>query len=685
MRPEILAPCGSEEALGAALRAGCDAVYLGGEHFSARQNAANFTKEQLGQAVRDCHIRGVRVYQAINTVITDRELPECIEAVKTACELGVDGLITQDLALVAITRECCPDLPIHASTQMTLHTPEGVMLAKEMGFSRAVASRELPENVLRELCSLPIEIEVFVHGALCMSVSGQCFMSAVIGSRSANRGLCAQACRLPASPVSGRRDDHALSLKDMSLIPRLGELSEMGAASLKIEGRMKRPEYVAAAVRAARDSLEGRKPDMEQLKNVFSRSGFTDGYYTGRTGRAMFGTRTREDALAAAGELPKLHELYRNTEKRARVRFEIKVRAGEPVTLTAFDSDGCTASAVGEIPQPARNRPADEASLAAALSKLGPTIYELEGLGCELDEGLNLPASAVNALRREVCGKLDLARYRHFTKKPAFTEHGFSLAAPRRVQRPAFRISAQNAGQLSLISPGEAELFCLPMDRVSELLEQGFDPDRLCAVMPRFTLREEEQAQQLSALVRQGLKHIECTNYAHIRLGRRLGLTLHGGFGLNVTNTLALRELRALGLADCTASFELTAAQISGLGAELPFGVIAYGRLPMMLTVNCPIRQSLGCKDCRRELFDRTGRRFPVRCSKASGYVELLNSDILSIADRLADFGTAGFFGISLFDETPEQAAEILRCFENGTSPKTRERQTKGLYYRGVE
>lgn len=684
MTPELLAPCGSPEALEAALRAGCDAVYLGGEHFSARQNAKNFTRGQLREAVERCHRRGVKVYQAINTVITDSELSECMDAVHAACELGVDGLITQDLALVAVARECCPELPIHASTQMTLHTREGVLLAREMGFSRAVASRELPEEVLRELCSLPIEIEVFVHGALCMSVSGQCFMSAVIGSRSANRGLCAQACRLPASPISGRREDHALSLKDMSLIPQLAKLREMGAASLKIEGRMKRPEYVAAAVRAARDSLEGREPQMEQLKNVFSRSGFTDGYFTGRRGREMFGTRTREDAMAAADELPKLHELYRSLEKRADVRFEIKIRAGEPVTLTAEDSDGCKASAVGEAPQPAKNRPIDEAALRASLSKLGSTIYELRELRCDLGEGLNVSASAVNALRRQVCDGLDLARQEHFTRLPEFRERDFALAAPRRPERQPLRISAQRAEQLSMIDSCDYDLACVPMEAAGELLREGFDPNKLCAVMPRFTLREAEQARELKALAELGLRHIECTNYAHIRIGREQGLTLHGGFGLNVTNTLALRELGRLGLADCTASFELTAAQINALGGELPFGVMAYGRLPMMLTVNCPIRQSEGCRACRRQLFDRTGRLFPVKCSRERGYVELLNADLLCISDRLRDFGTAAFFGISLFDESPRQAADIVACFKNGRAPETGDRLTKALYYRGV-
>ena len=249
-KAEILAPCGSFETLEAALRSGCDAVYLGGEKFSARQNAVNFTDEQLKEAVRLCHLRGVKVYQAINTVVFDEQLEECKKAVKFAAEIGVDGLITQDLTLVKICRECCPDLEYHASTQMTIHSESGVKMAKNLGFSRAVLSRELPEHTIKDLTALGIETEVFVHGALCMSVSGQCYMSALIGSRSANRGLCAQACRLPAQgdKITKGQERYALSLKDMSYVDKLQRLEKDGVSSLKIEGRMKRPEYVAAAV-----------------------------------------------------------------------------------------------------------------------------------------------------------------------------------------------------------------------------------------------------------------------------------------------------------------------------------------------------------------------------------------------------------------------------------------------------
>ena len=293
-KAEILAPCGSFETLEAALRSGCDAVYLGGEKFSARQNATNFTDEQLKEAVRLCHLRGVKVYQAINTVVFDEQLEECKKAVKFAAEIGVDGLITQDLTLVKICRECCPDLEYHASTQMTIHSESGVKMAKNLGFSRAVLSRELPEHTIKDLTALGIETEVFVHGALCMSVSGQCYMSAVIGSRSANRGLCAQACRLPAQgdKITKGQERYALSLKDMSYVDKLQRLEKDGVSSLKIEGRMKTALYVATVARTYRkaidDYLESEEKYrqnmpwyLEQISNCTYRQ-FTTGFFFGK-------------------------------------------------------------------------------------------------------------------------------------------------------------------------------------------------------------------------------------------------------------------------------------------------------------------------------------------------------------------------------------------------------------------
>lgn len=680
--PEVLAPCGSPETLTAALRTGCDAVYLGGRRFSARANAANFSYDELRDAVRLCHERGVKVYQAINTVITDRELQELKEALREACGLGIDGLITQDLAVVYAVRELCPEMPIHASTQMTLHTRRGMLFARELGFSRAVAARELDEKILRELCPLPIEIEVFVHGALCMSVSGQCYMSAMIGSRSANRGQCAQACRLPVSSRKNDRESYALSLKDMSHIPHLRALEDMGAASLKIEGRMKRPEYVAAATDAVRSELDGKPYDKALLEGVFSRSGFTDGYFTGHTGKDMFGYRRKEDVEAAADALPALHGLYRREYKRSKVDIRVWICSGEPVNIRMTDEDGVFADVWGDPPQKAVNRPADEEYVKKQLSKLGDTVYEPGEFVCRIGEGLTVPAAQLNDLRRRACAELSEARYKHNTRIISFEDKRFEFAKPERAKKRGLRVYIHTEEQLDGVDTDNVGLIYADLPLAEKLIDKT-GTEKLCAVMPRFTFDEERDFARLKALADRGLRHMECTNYAHISMGRELGLVMHGGFGLNVTNTAALKMLREPGLADCVVSFELKASEISALGVELPFGVTGYGRLPMMLTVNCPIKAQCGCRGCTGEVFDRTGRRMPVKCSREQGYVEILNSDILSISDRQDEFGGAEFIKLDFYEESPERARDILSAFAEGAR-LAGEGYTKGLYHRGV-
>ena len=296
-QPEILAPAGNEEQLRASVFAGADAVYLGASGFNARRRAGNFGDDALREAIAFCHERGVRVYVTVNILISDGELEELISLARLLNDAGADGVILQDLAAAAVFRRCCPQMRLHASTQMTIHNAAGMRALRELGFSRAVPAREL------ELCELSalsgaagLEVESFVHGALCMSVSGCCYISSMLGGRSGNRGLCAQACRLN---FKARGREYALSLKDMSYIDRIGELSDAGVCSLKIEGRMKRPEYAAAAVNACVQARAGEPYDLRNLQDVFSRSGFTDGYLDGRRDLSMFGYRRYEDVTAA--------------------------------------------------------------------------------------------------------------------------------------------------------------------------------------------------------------------------------------------------------------------------------------------------------------------------------------------------------------------------------------------------
>ena len=296
---ELLSPAGGWDSLVAAVQNGADAVYMGFGAYNARRSAKNFTEEEFSQAVRYCHLRGVKVYLTLNTLLTDRELPGAAELLHKASRLGADAVLIQDWGVWQLARQAAPEQPFHASTQMSLHTLGGARRAAELGLTRVVLARELSRRDIAAICrDCPAEVEVFAHGALCMCYSGQCALSAVIGGRSGNRGTCAQPCRLPYGVNAPAAGGHPLSLKDANLSPYLQELEDMGVACLKLEGRMKRPEYVAVITSIYRRLLdEKRRPTREeqrQLELAFSRSGFTDGYYLGRKGPQMLsGPRAR--------------------------------------------------------------------------------------------------------------------------------------------------------------------------------------------------------------------------------------------------------------------------------------------------------------------------------------------------------------------------------------------------------
>ncbi len=683
MKAEVLAPAGSMESVISAVRCGANAVYLGGSDFSARQNAANFSDEELWQAVELCHLHNVKVYQAVNTIVFDTQLEQLVKTVKRSAEIGVDALIIQDLGVLSAVKQAVPDMPLHASTQMTIHTRQGAILAKEMGFSRVVVARELSKEQIADICTVDIEIEAFVHGALCMSVSGQCYMSAMIGSRSANRGLCAQACRLPFSAIEDeKRCD--LSLRDMSLVKEISELIEIGVTSLKIEGRMKRPEYVAAATTGCRIAVDGGQPDIETLQAVFSRSGFTDGYFKDKLGADMFGIREKEDVVSASEVLPQLKELYRKEFKCTSVQFVIEILRDKPSKLTVSDSEGDSVTVTGGLPQIAQNRSLDLAQAERQLTKLGDTVYEFGGITGTIEDGLMLPASELNELRRKAITELD--KIRLVKNKPIYTISNVEMDFPKALtpKEKTIRLELHKASQLQGLSISDIEEIILPLDEVIAKAEGLLKIKNVIAIaLPRFIAgNEPEVIEKLRKLKEKGFINIYCNNLAHVKIGRDLGFTMHGGFGLNITNSLALKELSMLGLTDTILSIELKLNQILHLGDFMPFGIIAYGSLPLMLTRNCPIKGVLGCKNCTGKLTDRTGRNFEVICDGVTA--EILNSDKLFMADRLREVEGTSFIQLKFYNETPEEINNVIKQYKtaHGTAPRE---FTRGLYYRGVE
>ena len=688
-RPEILAPAGSFDSLIAAVQCGADAVYLGGKGMNARRSAGNFDAEELRRAVEYCHLRDVKVYQTINIVMFQHETDEAIDTIRQAAEAGVDAVLTQDLAIARMVRECAPSLPIHASTQMSIHNIEGVRLCEELGFSRAVLARELTAGEIAAICAAtPLEIEVFVHGALCMSVSGQCYLSSMIGGRSGNRGLCAQPCRLPFSTDGG--GEYALSLKDLSLADRIGELTRMGVASLKIEGRMKRPEYVAAAVTAVRRAREGEPVDFETLRSIFSRSGFTKGYFDGKIDREMFGRRQKEDVTSAAGVLGELEKLYAKENPLVPVTMEFTAGAGEAVALTVRDRDGHAVTVTGEAPLLAEKKPTDADRARQNLAKTGGTPYYAEVIDCTIGPGLLVPASALNALRREALEELT-------ARRSAVEPHPFTDRVPRLADAPADRRKPKlrarvSAGQLTRRLAGYCDEFQVPLEEAEDVLASGFvQPDQVIVEIPRILFDGAPKALELLRRAGElGVRRAWCGNLGAVTLAREAGLLPEGGYSLNVTNAYALRECARLGLGACELSFELDLGEARRLDGGLAKGILAYGYLPLMALRNCPIQAAKGCRACRgyESLIDRKGVAFTVDCGAHDGrrreVSDLYNSVPLWLADRPEELRGFDFITLYFTRETPGVCERVAAAYAGEPGAYQPEARTRGLYYREV-
>lgn len=681
---EILAPAGGEAQLRAAVLCGADAVYLGLRGFNARAGAENFDENTLPQTVGWCHARGVRVYITLNTLVTDRELPQWLHSLDAVAAAGVDGVLVQDLGLAKIIRQRYPTLPLHASTQMTIHNLAGARLLEEMGFAQVVLARELSKEEIAAICAgTSLRCEVFVHGALCMSVSGQCYLSSVLGERSGNRGRCAQPCRLDFKS-HGR--GYALSLKDLTLTDRLRELEALGVASFKIEGRLKRPEYVAAAVTACRQSLAGEVPDLETLQSVFSRSGFTDGYYTARRDLTMFGTRTREDAAAAAAVQGKLSALTRNEVGRLPVDMVLTMAPGEPATLAVTDGTH-RVEVAGEVPQTALTRPTDEELAHRALEKCGGTPFYLQNLTCHIGEGLMLPLSALNRLRAAALTALAEARsvVVPYPQAPAAAGEPAGRARPTGAPRLGCRLAA--AAQLTPAIRRGAGRLSLPLHELAErpeLLETG--AERWVAELPAFCAPQQEEAvmRALRKLKEQGLTAALCGNLGSLLMAREAGLRIIGDYGLNIINSPAAQQAAALGCDEITLSFECERNAARNIDSPIPIGVIAYGRLPLMLLRNCPGKTAAGCGDCRgiNHITDRRGEDFPLQCQNRQ-YTHLLNPRPLFLSDRLPEWDFCDFLTLRFTTETPAECDAILEMYQTGAAPAGS--FTRGLYYRTLK
>ena len=686
-RIEILAPVGSEEMLRAAVFSGADAVYLGFSGFNARTGAGNFDADSLQEAVRFCHARGVAVHVALNTTVYGTELPALEQAIRAVAASGADAVICQDLAVATLIGKIAPKLPRHGSTQMSVHTLQGALELKELGFTRVVLARELslPEvEHITKHCG--IETECFIHGALCMSVSGQCYMSAFLGGRSGNRGSCAGPCRLPfeanALPEGKPGRLHHLSLKDNSAIDKLDKLQAIGVASAKIEGRLRTPEYVAAAVSACLAGREGRAYDRDLLKNAFSRSGFTSGYLDGKIDGTMFGVRSEADAELTKKTLPMLRELYRRERSRVPVQMKLEIEeGGEKLTVT--DADGNKAFAYGDAePQPARTDPTE--SLNRSLAKTGGTPFTAEKITVEMDGGpWFIPGSAVNELRREALDAL-LKKREVLRPWPTTEEHVAALPQRTLPPRRTLRVRFERWEQVPERALDGVEYLILPIAQADRVPREWRTKTLLELPRVMFGALEQDTARRIAATQDAGFAGYEVSNIAHLRLCR--GLPMTGGFGLNITNNMAAQFYAEQGLSSLLILPEVKDSDIASIaparnGKPVPTGVMIYGHMPLMLTRACPLQNIHDCAHCDKTgvLTDRKAKKFQVRCGL--GVRTIYNPVPIYMGDKPG--ALAVDYGVAYFTlESREEAAQVLDSIR--THAPFEGDFTRGLYFKGT-
>ena len=691
---ELLAPAGSMESLRAAVQNGANAVYLGCGIYNARQGAKNFTPQALTEAVKYCHVRDVAVHLTLNTLVSDKETQELVQLIRHAAQSGVGAFIVQDLGVVRLCRQIAPHIPIHGSTQMTIHSLPGVLLCAAWGLSRVVLSRELSREEIRYICqNSPIEIEVFGHGALCMCYSGQCYLSAAIGGRSGNRGRCAQPCR--QSYGYGRwQNQYPLSLKDSCLVRELKELEQMGVASLKLEGRMKRPEYVAAVTGIYRKALDTHMVtrDMEKtLLDAFNRQGFTQGYYDGALGGEMFGVR--EDTRENAALFKELRQTYETGETPlVPIRFQAVVRPGL-TQLTVIDPQNRVCTAQGPAPEMARVAELTKEVLIARLTKTGGTPYRCVEAAVEIEPGLSLSASAINGLRRDVLNQLTALRARRDVPALGRPERIPNYRTPQ--EPPAYNIQVttkdQITGRLLKMQPN---LLYVPLHLLTE--DAAFTRDlvgkvRVCPVLPRVVhdgelARLKEQLRSLRSL---GIREALVGNLGLLLPVRECGMHPRGDFGLNIYNSAALQSVREMELRSQCLSFEMTLPQIRDAKKGLPCEILAYGRLPLMITENCLIRGRTGQCTCHlapAKLVDKTGSEFPVIRDGNTCRSVLLNGKKLYWLDRQEDLARLGLWAVRLYftTENPQEVDRVLSACRSGEAMDPGA-CTRGLYLRGLQ
>jgi len=666
--PELLAPAGSPEALHAAIKGGADAVYFGGELFSNRMRAKNFSEEELENAILLCASHGVSSYITMNTRLRDRECAEAYALARRLYEAGATAFITADLGLAAYVRENLPGIELHASTQMTGENSLDAAALAELGFCRMVCPRELSMGELERLVKeSPIEIEAFVHGAHCVSVSGQCLMSWAMGGRSGNRGECAQPCRLPYRVAGGcgkgGASCHPLSLKDMCLGAHIPELIDSGVASLKIEGRLKSADYVYGVVKTYRRLLDegrGATPDeIRYLDGIFSRDGFTDGYFTSRH-RGMTGMRS-EDAVSSG-------EKFEGLTKKIKISAHAELEVGSPARLTV--SDGISeVTSVGDVVSEAKTAPLSEETVFKNIAKLGGTPCSLDrrDFKCTLKGDVFAASSRLNAMRRDALKKLEaLMRERVRRTLPDTPVKTYEKVKP---QGKLITAEFYSAAEI----PEEAYeyfdmIFTSDTRRVKVPAKAGLDLPPWCADPSRI----EKLISDFAAC---GGKYVLCHTQGQVYAVKRAGLSPVASMRLNISCGDAARALAESGAERIILTPELGVPAVRDIVREIPTaGAVVYGKIPLMLMRRC-IMSDRGCSGrCGGDgcllptsLSDRKGVKLSIYPMGDRVNV-ILNPHVIYMADKQAELAAAGLWHFIFADESAEAVRRIISAYRVGMS-----------------
>lgn len=678
---ELLSPAGDFESLKIAVWCGADAVYIGGKRFSARRNANNFTDEEITAAVDFCHLHGVKVYVTLNIVIKEDEFYDAMQFAEFLTEIGADGIIVQDLGLLCAVRELSADIKINASTQMTVCSSGGVHLLQRLGANRVVLARELSENEIKSIkAKTASELEVFVHGAMCMSWSGQCLLSSIIGGRSGNRGLCAQPCRLPftllkdGKPVTNAKN--LLCMKDLCLAEDMQAIANI-ADSAKIEGRMKRSEYTGVVTKVYKQALEGtaNRNEIQNMLSFFSRGGSGKGYFNGRAFAESMDYAGSEKITASEDLISEIQQT--DIAKKRAVSFYFTAKVGRFLSLKA-ECDGFSAEAEGAVCEKATGSAFDETRMEKQIGKLGGTPFKVKEIHIDAEGDPFVSVSALNSLRRQVCSEIQekiCESYRRDVRRVTVIDHKKS----RRIAQPELCVQVRTEEQMEA-----AELCGIRKKYLSyELFRKYGTEHDVCVLPPLIKEGEKLHLETAARVMVQNIGQIEDIG----------GKVMCGGERLNVTNSRTVNLLHKLGCKQITLSPELNLNEMKRIteATDVPTEVIAYGRLPVMLMENCVIKSAYRCTKGEGffELCDRKGERFPVICEGCRNV--MLNSVPLYMADKLDDVLTVHTNAIRLVfsTETGEACQQIIAAYQsglNGTTPrKVFDKITRGHFYRGVE